>query len=111
VRGFQVLALIGFFLALCDLFFSQDLLLWLYVALVVALLTATLVRFHRGAGAASYRRSTVLASALLVQALPIAVLLFLFFPGPTPGFDFSSDNRFSIPPGYPIASRRAALRR
>jgi transglutaminase-like putative cysteine protease len=79
-RDFHVLALLGYFLALCDLFFSQDLLAWLYVALTVVLLTATLVRFHRGADIASYRRSTVLALALFAQALPLAALLFLFFP-------------------------------
>ncbi len=87
-RDFHVLALIGFFLALCALFFSQDLLLWLYVAVVILLLTATLVRFHRGEGVASYRRSTLLAVTLLLQALPIVVLLFLFFPRTYGGFRF-----------------------
>ena len=87
-RDFHVLTLIGFFLALCGLFFSQDLLIWTYVAGVVALLTATLVRFHRGPSAGSYRISTVLALKLLAQTLPIVVLLFLFFPRVYGGFRF-----------------------
>jgi transglutaminase-like putative cysteine protease len=87
-RDFHVLALLGFFLALCGLFFSQDLIIWLYVAVIVTLLTATLVRFHRGPGPSSYRRSTVLALTLLGQALPVVVLLFLFFPRVYGGFRF-----------------------
>ena len=79
-RDIHVLALLGFFLALCDLFFSQDLIRWLYVAAILLLLVATLVRFHRGGGAGSYPRSAWFAGKLLAQSLPIAALLFLFFP-------------------------------
>ncbi len=86
-RDFHVLALLGYFLALCDLFFSQDLLIWLYVAFIAVLLTATLVRFHRGS-AGGYRRSTILALTLFAQALPVVVLLFLFFPRVYGGFRF-----------------------
>jgi transglutaminase-like putative cysteine protease len=87
-RDFHVLALLGYFLALCGLFFSQDLLIWLYVALIALLLTAALVRFHRGAGNNACRRSTVLALTLFAQALPVVVLLFLFFPRVYGGFRF-----------------------
>ena len=87
-RDFHVLALLGFFLALCDLFFSQDLIVWLYVALIVVLLTATLVRYHRGAGERGNRRSAMLAVTLLVQALPVVALLFFFFPRVYGGFRF-----------------------
>jgi transglutaminase-like putative cysteine protease len=87
-RDFHVLALLGYFLALCDLFFAQDLLIWLYVALIVILLTATLARFHRGPGAGSYRRSTTLTLTLFAQTLPVIVMLFLFFPRVYGGFRF-----------------------
>jgi len=87
-RDFHVLGLLGFFLALCDLFFSQDFVRWLYVAAILLLVLATLVRFHRGRGAASYPRSAWLAVKLLAQALPIAALLFLFFPRVYGGFRF-----------------------
>ncbi len=88
-RDFQVLVLLGYFLGLCDLFFSQDLLLWLYVGVVFILLTGTLVLFHRRRG---MPRALRLAAALVVQSLPIVVLLFLFFPrsNATFRFQFSS---------------------
>ncbi|MEA3208421.1 MAG: protein-glutamine gamma-glutamyltransferase [Chthoniobacter sp.] len=79
-RDFQVLALLGYFLALCTLFFSQDLLLWLYVGAVFVLITAMLVRFHRGPGAGTLRRSVLLSGTMLLQAVPIIALLFVFFP-------------------------------
>jgi protein-glutamine gamma-glutamyltransferase len=80
VRDFQVIALLGFFMALCALFFAQNLALWLYVLTVFVLLTAALVHFHRGPGARRPGRSLRLGAALLLQALPIVALLFAFFP-------------------------------
>ena len=87
-RDFQVLALLGYFLCLCALFFSQDLLLWLYVGAVFVLITATLVRFHRGAVAGGAARPIRIAATLLLQALPIIILLFVFFPRTSTGFRF-----------------------
>ena len=87
-RDFHVLALLGYFLALCDLFFSQDLIVWLYVALVIVLVTATVARFHRGPVAGGYRRSTLLALKMFAQTLPLVVMLFLFFPRIYGGFRF-----------------------
>ena len=87
-RDFHVLALLGFFLVLCDLFFSQDLVRWLYVAAILVLLLATIVRFHRGAGTRSSPRAIGLAFTLLAQALPLAALLFVFFPRVYGGFRF-----------------------
>ena len=80
VRDFQVVALLGYFLALCDLFFTQSFTVWLYVAAVFALLTAALVHFHRGKNAGGFRAAARRSGVLLLQALPIIVLLFLFFP-------------------------------
>ena len=80
VRDFQVVALLGFFLALCDLFFTQSFGMWLGVAVIVALLTAALVHFHRGKDAGGFRGAARRSGVLLLQALPIIVLLFIFFP-------------------------------
>jgi hypothetical protein len=80
VRDFQVIALLGFFLALCDLFFAQNLALWLYVLAVFVVLAAALVHFHRGPDAGRPARSLRLGAVLLLQALPIVALLFAFFP-------------------------------
>jgi transglutaminase-like putative cysteine protease len=87
-RDFQVLTLLGYFLCLCALFFAQDLLLWLYVAAVFVLLTAILVRFHRGAAPGGWAHPVRVSATLLAQALPIIVLLFLFFPRSSTGFRF-----------------------
>lgn len=80
VRDFQVIALLGYFLALCTLFFTQTLGLWLYVAAVFTLLTAALVHFHRATGTVGLRHSARLGALLLVQAFPVVALLFIFFP-------------------------------
>ena len=80
VRDFQVIALLGWFLVLCDLFFTQAFGLWLYVSAVFVLLTAALVLFHRGAGAGGAGHSARLGGWLLLQAVPLIVLLFVFFP-------------------------------
>ena len=88
VRDFQVTTLLGYFLALCDLFFSQDLLLWLYVAVAFVVLTTALIRFHSGPRGIGYGRATRLAGAMFLQALPLVVILFLFFPRTSGGFRF-----------------------
>lgn len=80
VRDFQVLTLLGWFLGLCGLFFAQDFKTWLYTASVCLLLTATLIRFHRGASPGGFGKSARLAATLMLQAIPIVLLLFLFFP-------------------------------
>jgi transglutaminase-like putative cysteine protease len=85
-RDFQVIALVGYFLCLCGLFFSQELLLWLYVAAVAALITMALVCFHRGRGALG--GSLRLTGTLLLQAAPVAAILFLLFPRGYTGFRF-----------------------
>src|SRR5881394_1197335 len=46
VRDFQVLVLLGWFLCLCGLFFSQDLTTWIFLSGVGALLAASLIHFH-----------------------------------------------------------------
>ena len=80
VRDFQVLVLLGWFLCLCGLFFSQDLSRWLYAGFVALLLAASLIRFHHAPQGSGFVRPFGLAVKLLAQALPIAALLFVFFP-------------------------------
>ena len=81
-RDFRVLALLGYFLCVMALFFSQDFPLCLYVAFVFTLLTAALVHLHL----ASWhpRKQTWpalrLAMTLLAQSLPLTIVLFLIFP-------------------------------
>jgi len=54
----------------------------------VLLVLATLVLFHSGKGSRSYAQSGWIAGKLLLQSLPIAALLFLFFPRVYGGFRF-----------------------
>lgn len=86
-RDFQVLVLLGCFLGLCGLFFSQDLLLWLYIGGVFLLLMSTLVRFQTGE-AGSFFAASRMSVTLLLQAIPIIVLLFVAFPRSYGGFRF-----------------------
>ena len=95
VRDFQVLTLLGWFLSLCGLFFSQTLGRWLYVGAVCAVLTASLVRFHRGSAPGSFVRSARLTGTLLLQALPIILLLFVCFPRTYGGFRFTFNRSFN----------------
>jgi transglutaminase-like putative cysteine protease len=87
-RDMQVLALLGYFILLCDLFFAQDLARWLYVGFVLAVLTIGL-SYLETSGAPRGFRTAVLAGAKLVAfALPLIILLFLFFPRVYGGFRF-----------------------
>jgi transglutaminase-like putative cysteine protease len=88
VRDFQVITLLGYFLALCDLFFSQDLILWLYLAVALTVLTAALIRFHCGWRGMGYGRAAWLAGKMFLQGLPLMAILFLFFPRSDGGFRF-----------------------
>ena len=99
VRDFQVLTLLGWFLSLCGLFFSQELGTWLYIAATAGVLTASLVRFHLGPGTGGFWSAGRLAATLLLQSLPIVVVLFLFFPRSHGGFRFAFNRAFNATSG------------
>lgn len=88
VRDFQVLVLLGWFLCLCGLFFSQELSRWFYVGFVGLLLAASLIRFHHAPPGRGVWRSVGVALKMLGQALPIVLLLFVFFPRSRGDFRF-----------------------
>ncbi len=88
VRDFQVLVLFGWFLCLCGLFFSQELSRWLYAGFIALLLAASLIRFHHAPRGSSVARPIGLALKMLAQALPIVLLLFVFFPRSRGDFRF-----------------------
>lgn len=80
VRDFQVLVLLGWFLCLGGLFFSQSLATSLYLGAVSLWLAACLVRFHQTPKAGGMGSALALATKLLLQAAPMVVILFFFFP-------------------------------
>jgi protein-glutamine gamma-glutamyltransferase len=82
-RDYQVVILLGYFLALCDLLFLQDLAHSMTVAGIVVLLTIALIRFQQRS---SLARAAWTALGMAAEALPIILLLFLFFPRVSGGF-------------------------
>ena len=81
-RDFTVLTLLGYFLGLCALFFSQEMNRWLFVGLTTTLLTAAMVQLHHAGGTHPFFRSLRLSGVMLAQALPLVLLLFVFCPRP-----------------------------
>ncbi|MDX9874205.1 MAG: DUF3488 and transglutaminase-like domain-containing protein [Spongiibacteraceae bacterium] len=79
-RDAYVLIFLGYFVALSAFLFGQELLAVLHVALAVGLLLTAQVALHQTDHAAFSRQALRLATMLLLQALPLALLLFLVTP-------------------------------
>jgi uncharacterized protein (DUF58 family) len=77
-REFQVLALIGWFLAFCAVLLENHLSRSVWTVVVVLLITACMVRFRRSLP--GVREPVRVTAMLFAQALPLAVLLFFVFP-------------------------------
>ncbi len=77
-HDFQVLAMVGWFLCLCCLLSSQTLSRSLWTFAVFAGIAACMVRFRRGAD--GWIAPLRLTAVMLVQALPVAAVLFFLFP-------------------------------
>ena len=78
MRDFTIAALLGYFMVLSALFYEQSFGLCLYLAAVVMLNSAALIRCH---GGLQKTWPTVrLALSMGLQALPLVVLLFVIFP-------------------------------
>lgn len=84
-RDALLLVYLGYFLVITNFLFSQSLLMASYLFGMVAASTALLVSWHSrppagGMDMPALRGQFVLSLTLLLQALPLMVLLFLFFP-------------------------------
>ena len=79
-RDLYVVALIIYFLCLSQLLRSESFWLLAYLVGVSWLTTATLLRLTHAAPANDWRRSARYAARISAQALPIALVLWLFFP-------------------------------
>lgn len=79
-RDHVVLLMISYVLVLAAFLYGQQLWLVPLDALVVWLITTALLRATQARGTQTWRESTQLAARLLLQATPLMVLLFLFFP-------------------------------
>ncbi len=79
-RDAYVVTLLGFFLVITHFLYQQSIAIGIYMLLVVIVFTATLMTIHgHGLAQAPIRRLRY-AGILVLQAMPIALLLFLLFP-------------------------------
>lgn len=78
-RDLTVLIFVGYFLLFAGFLYDQSLLLVPWMLVAAWLLTATLMRTHQKAPM-KIREALGITGKMLLQALPVAVLLFLFFP-------------------------------
>jgi transglutaminase-like putative cysteine protease len=97
MRDIRVLALLGYFVLLCGLFFAQDLARWLYVGGTLILLTIGVAYSHIADSEQPLRVSTLTSLKLFAQAIPLIILLFIFFPRIYSGFRFQFGR--SVKPG------------
>ncbi len=77
-REFQVLGLIGWFLAFCSILLENNLSRSVWAVAVVLLIAACMVRFRRSSPGA--REPARVTAMLFAQALPLALMLFFVFP-------------------------------
>lgn len=78
-RDLTVLIFVAYFLLFAGFLYNQSLLRLPWMLVTAWLLTATLMRTHQTAPMAM-REALGMTGKMLLQALPLAVLLFLFFP-------------------------------
>ncbi|TDY03874.1 transglutaminase TgpA family protein [Thiohalophilus thiocyanatoxydans] len=82
-RDVTVVVFLGFFVMVTAFLFSQSLLMGIYTLGVVTLLVASMISFQLPAQPFARQpllRDLRLGSRLLLQALPVALILFLLFP-------------------------------
>src|SRR5215212_10958327 len=79
-REFQVMVNVGWILCLCGFFHSQDLIVAGCTFAAFTLLLASLIEFHGRAVVRWWWLPLRSASKILLQAVPLILLLFLFFP-------------------------------
>lgn len=78
-RDLTVVVFLAYFALFAAFLYNQNLLLLPYMLFTAWLLTATLMRIHQ-TESMSVREAAGATAKMFLQALPLAVLLFLFFP-------------------------------
>lgn len=80
-RDYMVLTFVIYFMAVTALLFEQSILVFIYVLICCGCLTVNLIALHfHGESDSPAISSGKLALKLLVQGLPLALVLFLFYP-------------------------------
>lgn len=79
VRDLTVVVFLSYFALFAAFLYNQNMLLLPYMLLTAGLLTMTLMRIHQ-TEAMAIREAATTTAKMFLQAVPLAVLLFLFFP-------------------------------
>ncbi len=87
-REFRRMLMFGWIVCLSGFFSSQDLTVALCEFAAFALLLTALIQFHRGSSRVALWPPLRMAGKLLIQALPLAAILFLLFPRTSGVFRF-----------------------
>lgn len=106
-RDFAVAICLGYFVVITSFLYSQSMLVAAYMVLSIIVLTTAFVVFNRIHGTLNDHSNIKLAATMIVQALPLAVLLFVLFPRmasplwglPKDAFDARSGLSDSMSPG------------
>lgn len=80
VRDLTVLIFLAYFLLFAGFLYNQSLLQLPYMLFAAWLLTATLLRIHEAEATLQVKDALWTTGKMLLQALPVAVLFFVFFP-------------------------------
>jgi transglutaminase-like putative cysteine protease len=80
VRDLTVIVFLSYFALFAAFLYNQSLLRLPYMLVAAWLLTVTLMRIHQTATSMSVREAAAITGKMFLQALPLAVLLFLLFP-------------------------------
>ncbi|MES1190311.1 MAG: DUF3488 and transglutaminase-like domain-containing protein [Steroidobacter sp.] len=79
-RDYTILIFIAFFLLFAELLYDQSMWMLPYMAISTLFTTATLMRLHDGGAQLTYRDALKRCTWMAIQAAPLAILLFIFFP-------------------------------
>lgn len=79
-RDLTVIVFLSYFSLFAAFLYNQSLLQLPYMLVTAWLLTATLMRIHQSTLPMPAREAMTLTGKMFLQALPLAILLFLFFP-------------------------------
>lgn len=80
VRDYSILVFLALFLLFAELLYEKNMALLPYLLICTTLIVTCLLRLHDGGAQLSYGAALARSSRMLLQALPLAALLFLFVP-------------------------------
>ena len=80
LRDYSILLFIALFLLFAELLYEQEMFLLPYLLLCTTLIVTCLLRIHDGGSPLGFRDALSRSTRMLLQALPLAALLFLFVP-------------------------------